>query len=75
MKNMQTMPLAYTDAGNNFLFAKIRTRLKKIMIPKGKSKKVVGEVICTTAQSKTLQKKYLWQLDVKVQWNNLKKHV
>jgi len=54
MKNMQTMPLAYTGAGHNFLIAKIHTRLKKIMIPKGKSKKVVGEVICSTTQSKTV---------------------
>ena len=37
---------------------------------------VVGEVICSTAQGvKTLQKKYLWQPDVKMQHNNIKKHV
>jgi hypothetical protein len=51
---MQRMPSAYTDSGHNFLVAKICTRLKKIVIPKGKMKKVFGEVICSTAQSKIL---------------------
>jgi len=45
------------------------------MISKGKTKKVSGEVICSTAQSEILYKKHLWQLDLKVQWNNIKKHV
>jgi hypothetical protein len=47
----------------------------KSIIPKGSSKMVFGEVIGPTAQSKIPYVEHLWQWDVKVQWNNMKKNV
>ena len=44
------------------------------MIPKGRTKMVFREVICSTAQSVIYCRKKFVAIGAKVHWNNIKKH-